>query len=76
MYVCICYLLTLLLTSIQFFYFYFFLFSSPIKHTWLGGARLASRRDTLRRYVVTRQDYLEHGPNWVLKKFAAGPVEA
>jgi len=41
----------------------------PVKATWLGGARMGSNRETLKSLLVTRAEYLEHGPNWVLRKF-------
>jgi actin-related protein 6 len=41
----------------------------PITSTWLGGARLASDQDLLKERLVTREQYLEHGPNWLMKKF-------
>ena len=45
----------------------------PIKSTWLGGARMASRhRDVVRVYGVTREEYLEHGSAWVARRFLSG----
>jgi actin-related protein 6 len=47
----------------------------PIKTTWLGGARMASRhRDSVREYGVTREEYLEHGSMWMARKFMSGPA--
>ncbi|OCK86356.1 Actin/actin-like protein [Lepidopterella palustris CBS 459.81] len=44
----------------------------PIKHTWLGGARLASSRELLKSVVVTKADYLEHGSTWLGRQFLGG----
>ncbi|GAB7351486.1 hypothetical protein MBLNU459_g2137t1 [Dothideomycetes sp. NU459] len=46
----------------------------PIKSTWQGGARLAGDRDELGKLLVSRQDYLEHGPAWVARQFATRKV--
>ncbi|QDS75318.1 hypothetical protein FKW77_001689 [Venturia effusa] len=43
--------------------------NDPIKHTWLGGAMLAIHRESLKSLLVTRADYMEHGPNWLIRKF-------
>jgi actin-related protein 6 len=43
---------------------------SPTKSTWLGASVMANHRETLSSLLVTREEYLEHGGNWVLKKFA------
>jgi actin-related protein len=32
---------------------------------------MANHRETLNSLVITRDEYLEHGGNWLLKKFAA-----
>ncbi|KAF2425267.1 actin-related protein, ARP6 class [Tothia fuscella] len=42
----------------------------PVKSTWLGGARMANNPEVLKRLLVTREDYLEHGANWTLRRFA------
>ncbi|KAF2500421.1 Actin/actin-like protein [Lophium mytilinum] len=47
----------------------------PIKHTWLGGARLAHDRDILRSVVVTRAQYQERGSTWLGKWFAGGDAK-
>ena len=45
----------------------------PIKSSWLGGARLASRhRDVVREFGVTREEYLEHGSACMARKFLTG----
>lgn len=45
----------------------------PVKSTWLGGARMASRHfDTMKDYGVTKDEYYEHGSAWVARKFFAG----
>jgi actin-related protein 6 len=44
-------------------------FSSPIKSTWLGGAKMAMSQERLKKHLVTRQQYLEHGSNWLLRRF-------
>lgn len=44
----------------------------PITYTWLGGAKLAQNADLLKSLVVTREDYLENGSNWLARKFLAG----
>lgn len=48
----------------------------PIKATWLGAAELANVRDgdVLRRLAVSRDEYFEHGENWVLRQFASRTV--
>ena len=42
---------------------------NPVTYTWLGGTRLASDPATLKAHVVTREDYLEHGPTWTAQQF-------
>ncbi|KAI5246242.1 actin-related protein-like protein 6 [Aureobasidium subglaciale] len=42
----------------------------PITSTWQGGCRLASDQDLLKNVLITRQEYQEHGPNWVTRQFA------
>ncbi|KAK8246916.1 actin family [Phyllosticta capitalensis] len=44
----------------------------PITYTWLGGAKLAQNTDLLKSLVVTREDYLENGSNWLARKFLTG----
>lgn len=45
----------------------------PVKSSWLGGARLASRhRDVVREYGVTKEEYFEHGSAWVARRFLHG----
>ncbi|MCJ1310755.1 Actin- protein 6 [Agyrium rufum] len=44
---------------------------SPTKFTWLGGSRLACNPELVKERFVTRQEYLEHGANWLLKRFAS-----
>ena len=46
--------------------------SSPIKSTWLGGARLAETKGALKELLITRQEYHEYGSAWLLKRFAVG----
>ena len=48
---------------------------SPIKSTWLGGCRLASDGAVLKKVVVTRQDYQEHGSTWLAKQFGGGTTK-
>jgi actin-related protein 6 len=43
----------------------------PIVSAWQGGAALAKNVDTLSKLSVTKQDYEEHGPGWVARKFGA-----
>jgi actin-related protein 6 len=43
---------------------------SPIKSTWLGGARMATSKQELKKHVVTREQYLEHGSVWLQRHFA------
>ena len=43
---------------------------SPIKSTWLGGARLASNPTALKAVQITRQEYQEHGSGWLAKVFS------
>lgn len=42
----------------------------PVKNAWLGGARLAANEEALRGLVATKQEYQEHGAQWVSRKFA------
>ncbi|KAI5197369.1 actin-related protein-like protein 6 [Aureobasidium subglaciale] len=42
----------------------------PITSTWQGACRLASDEDLLKNVLITRQEYQEHGPNWVTRQFA------
>jgi actin-related protein 6 len=42
----------------------------PITSTWLGGARMASNRDVVREYGITKSEYFEHGSLWAGRKFA------
>lgn len=46
----------------------------PIKNAWLGGARLASRKDVVKEVVVTREEYLENGAVWAGRQFATRRV--
>lgn len=40
--------------------------------TWLGGARLASNHpSTLQKFVITREQYNEHGSAWLARHFAS-----
>ena len=49
--------------------------NDPIRSTWLGGARTASRhREIIREYGVTREEYLEHGSAWIARRFLSGPT--
>jgi len=44
----------------------------PITSTWLGGARLAcNHRNVVEEFAVTKAQYLEHGSNWLLRRFAS-----
>lgn len=45
--------------------------ADPIVSTWQGGATLAKDGDALGKLSVTKQDYEEHGPGWVARKFGA-----
>ncbi|KAL1800631.1 hypothetical protein ACET3X_000973 [Alternaria dauci] len=42
----------------------------PIKHTWLGGANVASQPELLRELLVTKAEYDERGSTWLVKKFS------
>ncbi|KAG9693640.1 Actin/actin-like protein, partial [Aureobasidium melanogenum] len=42
----------------------------PITSTWQGGCRMANDQDLLKNVLITRQEYQEHGPNWVTRQFA------
>ena len=44
----------------------------PTTSTWLGGARLASNREAVRRIGVSKAEYDEHGSAWVGRRFARG----
>ncbi|RVX74975.1 hypothetical protein B0A52_01252 [Exophiala mesophila] len=47
--------------------------TDPIKSTWLGGARMASKfPEVVREYGVTREEYLEHGSGWTARRFLNG----
>jgi actin-related protein 6 len=43
--------------------------ATPIVSTWQGGAALAKDVDALSKLSVTKQEYEEHGPGWVARKF-------
>ncbi|KAI4730560.1 actin-related protein-like protein 6 [Aureobasidium sp. EXF-10728] len=42
----------------------------PITSTWQGGCRMSNDKDLLKNILITRQEYQEHGPNWVTRQFA------
>ncbi|KAJ5348309.1 uncharacterized protein N7506_001562 [Penicillium brevicompactum] len=42
----------------------------PVHSTWLGGCRLASNREELRKVAITRQEYQEYGSGWAGRRFA------
>jgi actin-related protein 6 len=42
----------------------------PMKHTWLGAARFASRPDLLQEVLVDKSEYEERGSTWLLKRFS------
>ncbi|KAI9703510.1 MAG: Actin- protein 6 [Bogoriella megaspora] len=42
----------------------------PIKATWLGGARMASDPERLKKVLITREEYQEYGQAWVTRQFA------
>jgi actin-related protein 6 len=42
----------------------------PIKHTWLGAARVASQPDLLKQVLVSRAEYNEWGSTILGRKFA------
>ncbi|KAI4745973.1 actin-related protein-like protein 6 [Aureobasidium sp. EXF-12298] len=42
----------------------------PITSTWQGGCRMANDKDLLKNVLISRQEYQEHGPNWVARQFA------
>jgi actin-related protein 6 len=44
--------------------------NSPITSTWQGGCRMANDKDLLKNVLISRQEYQEHGPNWVARQFA------
>ncbi|KAG9631273.1 Actin/actin-like protein, partial [Aureobasidium melanogenum] len=49
----------------------------PIISTWQGGCRMANDQDLLKNVLITRQEYQEHGPNWVTRQFATKrPINA
>ena len=43
--------------------------TSPVKSTWLGGARMALNKPKLDSLQVTRQEYHEHGSGWTARFF-------
>lgn len=44
----------------------------PVKHTWLGAARFASRPDLMKGVLVDKAEYDEKGSTWLGRKFAGG----
>ena len=42
----------------------------PVKNVWLGGARMAMNEGVLRDFMVSRQEYMEHGDVWTRRRFA------
>jgi actin-related protein 6 len=47
--------------------------ADPVKSSWLGGSRLASRqKEVVRHFGVTREEYLEHGSGWMARRFGSG----
>ncbi|PGH11445.1 hypothetical protein AJ80_07125 [Polytolypa hystricis UAMH7299] len=44
--------------------------ADPIRSTWLGAARFASNKESLKQIAVTRQQYQEHGSAWVGRRFS------
>lgn len=42
----------------------------PIRSTWLGGARLSTNREELQKLAITREEYLEYGSSWTVRKFS------
>jgi actin-related protein 6 len=42
----------------------------PVMSTWLGGARMAGNRESVRKIGVTKEEYAEYGSAWVGRKFA------
>lgn len=44
----------------------------PIKHTWLGAAKFASRPDLMKTVLVEKSEYDERGSTWLAKRLAGG----
>ena len=42
----------------------------PIKHTWLGGANMASQPELLKELLVSKAEYDERGSTWLVKRFS------
>ncbi|KAL6702762.1 Actin-related protein 6 [Coniothyrium glycines] len=42
----------------------------PVRHTWLGGARLASQPHLLKEVLITKAEYDEKGSGWLAKIFS------
>ncbi|KAL4976552.1 actin-like protein arp6 [Aspergillus desertorum] len=42
----------------------------PIRFAWLGGSRLATNKEELKKMAITRQEYQEHGSSWTTRKFS------
>jgi actin-related protein 6 len=42
----------------------------PVTSTWLGGARMATNREAVRRIGVSKEEYAEFGSGWVGRRFA------
>ncbi|ORX99549.1 actin family [Clohesyomyces aquaticus] len=47
----------------------------PVKHTWLGAARLASQPELLKEVLVDKAEYDERGSGWLARKFAGGDTK-
>jgi actin-related protein 6 len=41
----------------------------PITYSWQGGVKLAQDDVAMKKLLVTRQEYLEHGSTWLLRRF-------
>ncbi|KAL5356184.1 actin family [Aspergillus floccosus] len=42
----------------------------PIRYTWLGGSRLATNKEELKKFAITREEYQENGSSWAGRKFS------
>ncbi|CAG8109813.1 unnamed protein product [Penicillium salamii] len=41
----------------------------PIESAWLGASRLAQNREHLKRVSISREEYLENGSGWAVRRF-------
>ena len=47
----------------------------PVRHAWLGAARVASDPSHLQSVLVSRAEYDEHGSTWLARHFSASELK-